>query len=72
MRPQFCWTFPPHIGPKPSEIMAQNWARTGTKGCMQRFFFESTTVHGEGKLVNHLVFRMKPDPADDMGGITKD
>ena len=72
MRPQFCWTFPLHIARKPSEIMKSGWAITGTKGSMQRFFFDSTQLHGEGNLVNNLVFRLKPDPAGDMGGITKD
>ncbi len=28
-------------------------------------------MHDEGKLVNDLVFRLRPDPADDMGGHTK-
>jgi hypothetical protein len=71
MRPQFCSMFPPHIGPKPREIMVHNWAITGTEGSLQRFFFESTTVHDERKLLNKLVFRMKPDPSDDMGGQPK-
>ncbi len=39
---------------------------------MQRFFFDAKQNHDEGNLVKDLVFMLKPDPADDMGGITKD
>ena len=37
-----------------------------------KIFCDSTQVHDEGHIVNNQVFRLKPDPADVMGGITKD
>ena len=72
MRPQFCWTFPPHIGPKPSAMIKSGWIISGTKGSLQRLVFDANTIHGEGHLLKDLVFMQKPDPADDMGGMIKD
>jgi hypothetical protein len=71
MRPQFCWTFPAHNGPRISEMLVHGWVVSGTKGSLSRLFYEASVLHGEQDLMCKLAVLAKPDPADDMGGQIK-
>ena len=71
MRPRFCWTIPPHSGPKISEIMVHGWYVSGTKGSLTRLVYEASVLHTEGHLIHHLVFLAKPAPADALAGQIK-
>jgi hypothetical protein len=71
LRPQFVWTIPPHIGPKPSAILKGGWTISGTQGSLTRFVYDASTHHQEGDLLKKLEYRPKRDPADDVGGEVK-
>jgi hypothetical protein len=72
MRPQFAWTFPPHRISAPSTILEAKWILSGTKSILARFVHDAVVLHQEGSVLPHLVFLPKPDPHDDMGGLTKE
>jgi hypothetical protein len=71
LRPQFVWTIPPHIGPKPSAILKGGWTISGTQGSLTRFVYDASMHHQEGELLKKLEYCPKMDPPDDAGGVVK-